>query len=120
MSAILLETNGRVSSSKQTKHIKVRYFLIKDKVNWEKITVKHCLNNQMWMDINTKPKQGTVFWMFRGHAMGIPTRDTIVRAPPQVRQSFGTTSHIEAVFDCPVGWGYRGYSFIFTSLYWRR
>ena len=40
MSAILLETNGRASSSKQTKHIKVKYFLIKDKVN-------HCPTDQM-------------------------------------------------------------------------
>ena len=29
MSAILLETNGRGSSSKRTKHIKVKYYLIK-------------------------------------------------------------------------------------------
>jgi hypothetical protein len=28
MSAILLETNGRASSSKRTKHIKVKYFFI--------------------------------------------------------------------------------------------
>jgi len=35
MSAILLETNGRASSSKRTKHIKVKYFLIKDKVDRE-------------------------------------------------------------------------------------
>jgi hypothetical protein len=61
MSAILLKTNGRVSSSKWTKHIKVKYFLIKDKVDWEEITIKHCPTDQMWMDINTKPKQGTVF-----------------------------------------------------------
>ncbi len=32
MSAILLKTNGRASSSKWTKHIKIKYFLIKDKV----------------------------------------------------------------------------------------
>jgi hypothetical protein len=25
----------------------------------------------MWTDINTKPKQGTVFSMFQGHVMGI-------------------------------------------------
>jgi hypothetical protein len=36
MSAILLETNGRVSSSKRTKHIKVKYYLIKDKVVGER------------------------------------------------------------------------------------
>ena len=30
MSALSLEKNGRVSSSKRTKHIKATYFLIKD------------------------------------------------------------------------------------------
>ncbi len=33
MSAMLLKTNGRASSSKHTKHIKVKYFLNEDKVN---------------------------------------------------------------------------------------
>ncbi len=72
MSAILLETNGRASSSTWTKHIKVKYFLIKDKVDRDEITIEHCPTDQMWTDINTKPKQGTVFWVFRGHVMGIP------------------------------------------------
>ncbi len=30
MSALLLEKNGRISSSKRTKHIKAKYFLVKD------------------------------------------------------------------------------------------
>jgi hypothetical protein len=72
MSAILLETNGRASSSKRTKHIRVKYFLIKDKVNWEEITIKHCPTEQMWMYINMNPKQGAAFWAFRGHIVGIP------------------------------------------------
>ncbi len=72
MSAILLETNGRASSSQQNKHIKVNNFLIKDKVDWEEITIEHCLTEQMWTDINKKPKQGAVFQAFRGHVMGIP------------------------------------------------
>ena len=62
MSAILLETNGRASSSKQTKHIKVEYFLIKE----------HCPTEQMWTDINTKLNQGAVFWGFHGTIQGIP------------------------------------------------
>jgi hypothetical protein len=33
MSAMLLETNGKQSSSKRTKHIIVRYFFIKDRVS---------------------------------------------------------------------------------------
>jgi hypothetical protein len=71
MSAILLETNGRASSSKRTKHIKVKYYLIKDKVDRGEITNEHCPTEQMWTDINTKPKKGAVFWAFRGHVMGI-------------------------------------------------
>ncbi len=42
MSAILLETNGRASSSKLTKHIKVKYFFIKERVEQGKVTIKHC------------------------------------------------------------------------------
>jgi hypothetical protein len=72
MSAILLKTNGRASSSKRNTHIKVKYFLIKDKVDQEEITIEHCPTEQMWTDINAKPKQGTVFRVFRGHFMGIP------------------------------------------------
>ncbi len=72
MSAILLETNGKASSSKRTKHIKVKYFFIKDKVDQGEITIEHCPTEQMWTDINTKPKQGLAFRVFCGHVMGIP------------------------------------------------
>ncbi len=72
MSAILLETNWKASSSKRTKHIKVKYFFIKDKVDQGEITIKNCPTEQMWTDINTKPKQDLVFRVFRGHVMGIP------------------------------------------------
>ncbi len=72
MSAMLLETNGKVSSSKRTKHIRVKYFFIKDKVNEGEVTIEQCPTGQMWTDINTKPKQGLVYCVFRGHVMGIP------------------------------------------------
>jgi hypothetical protein len=70
-SAILLETNGKASSTKRTKHIKVKYFYVKDKIEQGEITVEHCPTEQMWTDINTKPKQGAVFREFRGEVMGI-------------------------------------------------
>jgi hypothetical protein len=56
ISAILLETNGKASSSKRTKHIKVKYFYVKDKIDQGEIVVEHCPTEQMWTDINTKPK----------------------------------------------------------------
>ena len=41
-SALLLKKNGRVSSSKHTKHIKAKYFLIKDFYDAGEIDVKFC------------------------------------------------------------------------------
>jgi hypothetical protein len=57
-SAILLETNGRRSSSKQAKHINVRYFFVKDRIDNRKVTVKHCGTENMVFDFFTKPLQG--------------------------------------------------------------
>ncbi len=72
MSAMLLKMNGKASSSKWTKYIKVKYFFIKDKVDQGEVTTEHCPTDQMWTNINTKPKQGLVYCVFRGHIMGIP------------------------------------------------
>jgi hypothetical protein len=55
MSAILLERNCKASSTKGTKHIKVEYFLIKEKVDNGEIKIEHYPMGQMWTDINTKP-----------------------------------------------------------------
>ncbi len=89
MSAILLKMIGKASSLKRTKHIKVKYFFIKEKVDNGEIVIEHCPTEQMWSDINTKPKQGKVFREFWGHVMGIPTdyndddyRKDVVTIPP--------------------------------------
>jgi hypothetical protein len=72
LSAILLEKNGRASSSKRTKHINVRYFFIKDRIASDEITVKHCPATEMLADHFTKPLQGTMFRTFRAEIQGIP------------------------------------------------
>ncbi len=50
MSALLLEKNGRISSSKRTKHIKAKYFLIKDYYESGKIDLRYCPTDIMWAD----------------------------------------------------------------------
>jgi hypothetical protein len=61
MSAMSLEKNGRVSSSKHTTHIKAKYFLIKDYYDAEEIDIKFCPTDEMWADILTKPLQEQKF-----------------------------------------------------------
>jgi len=61
MSALSLEKNGRVSSSKRTKHIKAKYFIIKDYYDAREIDLRYCPIDSMWGNVLTKPLQGQKF-----------------------------------------------------------
>jgi hypothetical protein len=50
-----------MSLSQHTKHIKAKYFLIKDYYDAGVIDVKFCPTDQMWADVLTKPLQGQKF-----------------------------------------------------------
>jgi len=61
MSALSLEKNGQMSSSRRTKHIKAKYFLIKDYYNAGEVYLRYCPTGEMWADVLTKPLQGQLF-----------------------------------------------------------
>ena len=69
--AILLENNGRRSSTRRTKHMNVRYFFVRDKIQNNDITVEHCSTNEMIGDFFTKPLQGKQFYKFRKSIMNL-------------------------------------------------
>jgi hypothetical protein len=73
MSAMLLEKNGCVLSSKRTKHINLRYFYIKDKVDQEgDVSIEHSSPAEnMLADFFTKPLQGSLFFILRDCNMNI-------------------------------------------------
>ena len=54
-----------MSSSKKTKHIRHRFFLIKDRVESGDVEIAYKPTGSMWYDILIKPKQGSVFRKFR-------------------------------------------------------
>jgi hypothetical protein len=68
-SAILLEKNGKFSSSKRTKHIKTRYFFVTDKVAQGGLGIEHRGTEEMWANVLTKPLQGKAFREFRAKLM---------------------------------------------------
>ncbi len=69
-SAILLETNGWVSSSKQTKRIEIWYYYVADHIVKGDLSVVWCPTNKMIADFLTKPLQGKKFQQFRDVLMG--------------------------------------------------
>ena len=61
-----------MSSSKRTRHIRHRYFLIKDRIDQGDLTVKYCPTEDMWADVMTKPLQEAHFRRMRSILMNIP------------------------------------------------
>jgi hypothetical protein len=75
-SSILLEKNGKASSSKRTRHIKIRYFFITDRVARREVKIEWCPTAKMVADFMTKPLQGATFQKFRDAIMGIKPFNT--------------------------------------------
>ena len=61
VSAPMLDTNGKLYSSRKNKHIKAKLLFIKDKVDSEEVKIVDCPSGVMWEDVLTKPLQGTEF-----------------------------------------------------------
>lgn len=70
-SAMLLEKNGKASSSKRTKHVAIRFFFITDRIKKGEVSVTWCPTGDMIADFMTKPLQGAMFRRFRDLIMGV-------------------------------------------------
>jgi hypothetical protein len=87
-SAIRFQRNGRKSCGPNSRHIDIRYFFIKDRLELEDFTVVCCPTEQMLADFFTKPLQGNLFRRLREVIMGrvhIDTLKDIVSAKSQER-----------------------------------
>ena len=69
-SAIKMETNGRNSCTGNSRHVDIRYFFVKDRVDKKELQIEYCPTQQMLADYFTKPLQGTLFRNMRRIIMG--------------------------------------------------
>ena len=69
-STIKMLKNGRRSCSSRSKHIDVRYFFIKDRIDNGTIEVEYCPTGIMLADFFTKALQGNGFRKFRDVVLG--------------------------------------------------
>jgi hypothetical protein len=63
-STIALAEKGR-STSDRTRHINIRYFFVKDRIDQGEIKVQYLPTEDMIADILTKPLQGVLFRKLR-------------------------------------------------------
>ena len=90
-SAIKLESNGKSSSTKRTRHLNIRYFFITDRISKRELTVVYCPTKKMVADYFTKPLQGELFRKFRDQILGMATMESI----PPVSPPLGHRSVLE-------------------------
>ena len=64
-SAMKMERNGRDSCSQRSRHIDIRYFWIKDRLQNETNKLEYCPTEMMLVDFFIKPLKGAVFHKFR-------------------------------------------------------
>ena len=70
-SGIRLEQNGKQSSSKRTRHIKISYYFITDRIMNQDTSVEFCPTFDMIGDYFTNALQGSQFCRFRNIVLGI-------------------------------------------------
>ena len=75
-SAMKLEINGRRSCGQKSRHIDIRYFFLKDKIQKGEIKVEYCPTEEMVADFLTKPLQGALFNKMKDVIMGRITIET--------------------------------------------
>lgn len=69
-SAIKLEINGRSYSSQRTRHLEIRYFFVKDRVDQGEMDILYCPTEKMIADFFTKSTQGSLFKKLSAVFMG--------------------------------------------------
>ena len=69
-SAMKMITNGRMSCTGNSKHVDIRYFFVKDRIDKKEIRIEYCPTDEMLADYFTKPLQGALFTKLRRVIMG--------------------------------------------------
>jgi len=80
-SAMLLEKNSKMSSSKRTRHLEIRFFFVTDNVEKKHLRIEYCPTDDMVGDFYTKPLQGSKFTRFRATILGTAMADMDVVQP---------------------------------------
>jgi len=83
-STIRFAKNGRKSCGPNSRHIDIRYFFIKDRLEIEDFDVQYCPTEQMLADFFTKPLQGNLFRKLKAVIMGHQHVDTLKEIVPSV------------------------------------
>ena len=85
-SAINMEENGKKSCTGNYRHINIRYFFAKDRVESNKMEIQYCSTEHMLAGFFMKALQGALFVRFCDVIMGWKHVDTLHMGPPSTKE----------------------------------
>ena len=80
-SAIKMERNGRNSCTGNSRHVDIKFFWVRDRVDKKEVRIEYCPTTLMLADYFTKPLQGNVFRRFRDVIMGYKHINDLLLGP---------------------------------------
>jgi hypothetical protein len=103
-SAILLEENGKKSSSKRTRALNIRYFFLTDQIEKGNVSVEYCPTGEMIADFMSKPLQGKLFKKFKDLIMGVNSSESPAcrvsgRSVLEYKLKYGKTDALSPIRD---------------------
>jgi hypothetical protein len=69
------EANGKMNTSKRTRHYYIKYFYISDLIKKKEVSIKYCPTDAMIADYMTKPLTGQKFKLFCEKILNIQTSE---------------------------------------------
>ena len=96
-SAMKMEINGRNSCTGNSRHIDIRYFFTKDRVDKGEMNIEYCPTYKMVADYFTKPIQGKAFKFMRDIIMGYKdVKELLKYENPPIKERVGSTGSTNA------------------------
>ena len=95
--AIKMEKNGRTSCTGNSRHIDIRYFFVKDRVDKGELDIEYCHTTRMLADFFTKPLQGAQFNLLRDIIMGYKHVSELSRIDPVHEERVDVHASTESV-----------------------
>ena len=95
-SAIKTEKNGKKSCTGNSRHIYIRYFFAKDRIERKKMSISYCSTEHMLADFFIKALQVSMFAKFCDVIMEWKHVDTLQMEPPSTNERVGNVVKVRS------------------------
>ena len=98
-SAIRMESNGNKSCTGNSRHVNIRYFFVKDRIDKKELKVCYCPTHVMLADFFTKPLQGSLFKFYKEIIMGRRPTYHIIKDAVEMKERVGIQRYEEKLIS---------------------